>query len=147
MKKMVALTSSESDNDIFENVMPSTSRIIPKRTCTLKNTGHLQASILSDDSEETDVSLEEHINDLVESAVANVEPKQYNTNAGKYKRKFSLGRKTKVAKKFSKYRKHHESQQQYEARLKKSSLFKSKFKELEGGIFYKRKLEILKDKR
>ena len=146
-----------SDDDFISKAKPSSSRIMPKRNCNLKAT-NTQVDSSSDD-------FDMYLDDLVESAVANVETKQDDARlvvisvlesliasviqpkSGVYKRKFSLGRKTKDAKRFSQFRKNHESQSQYEARLKRSSKLKSNMKTLDNGVHHDRKLEILKDKR
>ena len=126
---------------------------MPKRKCTSQNTNN-----------ESDNEIENYIDELVESAIANedsdpdptvivtsildfiissvVKPK-----SGVYKRKFSLGRKTKDPKRFSHFRNVHESQSQYEARLKMSTNLKAKMKKMDEGVHHERKLEILKEKR
>ena len=71
-KKMVVHASTDFEDDASDiNAIPSTSKNITKRSCTLK------ICKLNDNSEsDTDTSLDEHINDLLESVVANDEIKQ-----------------------------------------------------------------------
>ena len=155
MANLEADKSDDESDGFVANVSPVKTRRLPKRKCTAKK-------VVSDSDDE---EFEDFLNNLVETAIADndllhhqalslvpeilddVISTIFKPKSGIYKRKFSLGRKSKTAKKFSKYRKIHESEVQYEARLKKSSLFKSKMKKLDDGMHHVRKLEILKDKR
>ena len=149
------MNSESSDEEIRPTVEPT--RRQPKRLCKSLPKETPEHSIL-------DSSFEGYVDDLVESAIANVEIGNLTqeieqdvhdvNDSHKFakipipkKRKPNIGRKTKTALKLAQYRESHESQQQYEARLEQSSNLKSKMKKLDNGVHHDRKLEILKDRR
>ena len=146
---------SDDEDEFVANVSRPDTRKLPKRSCTTKNYKPLENS---------DSEFEMYVDNLVESTIANNHANQDSESAVtqildslicsiikpepmKYKRKFFVGRKSKIAMKFSRYRKTKETQIQYEARLKQSSNLKSKMKTLDNGVHHERKLEVLKGKR
>ena len=153
MADLEAEKSDEDSDGFVANVTPAEKRKMPKRKCTSQNTNN-----------ESDDEFEDYIDDLVESAIANedsdpdpsmivasildfiissvVKPK-----AGMYKRKFLFGRKSKRAMKSSKYRQFHETDDQYQSRLKKSSALKQDNLKNEERSVRKRRLFRLKQAR
>ena len=119
-----ATDSETSDEEIVPTEKPI--RKQPKRQCK---------SFVNEVSESSDSSFEAFVDDLVEASAAELEidpsmivtpiiNTMINLVFGSKTRKQNIGRKSKRAMKSSKYRKFHETDDQYQSRLKKSSALK-----------------------
>ena len=119
---------------------------MPKRNCNLQKT----CPQLDSSKEGSDTSFDGYVEDLVESAVANFELNQREDTkslivpivesliasvikpmSGVYKRKFSIGRKSKRAKKSKIYREN-ETTEQYKKRLRQSAKYNQNLPENEN---------------
>ena len=136
MADLEAEKSDEDSDGYVAKVSPTKSRKLPKRKCTIQ----IHHDDANDSSSDDRDDFEMYLDDLVESTVANVETEQDVTRlvvasvlesliasvikpkTGMYKRKFSLGRKSKGAKKSKDYRAT-ETAEQYKKRLEKSAKY------------------------
>ena len=146
-KQSMPQVSSKSQNDDFSSKSkPGSSRQMPKRNCNLQKT----CPQLDSSKEGSDTSFDGYVEDLVESAVANFELNQREDTkslivpivesliasvikpmSGVYKRKFSIGRKSKHAKKSKIYREN-ETTEQYKKRLRQSAKYNRNLPENEN---------------
>ena len=152
---------SDDDNDEEEfiaDVQPSTSRKMPKRSCRVSNYASMENSTQAKDFE-LDDSFDNHIDNLVEAAVNNVneEPAQmivshvleslFNAvvaeKSGKRRKKGQpdIGRKSKKAKNFMNHWKNLDNAVKVE-KLKANAKWKEIQRENESSVAYARRLQI-----
>ena len=142
-----ATDSETSDEEIVPTENPI--RKQPKRQCK---------SFVNEVSESSDSSFEAFVDDLVEASAAELEVDPHmivtpivnniiNSIFGPKQRKQNIGRKSKRALKSSKYRQFHETDDQYQSRLKKSSVLKQDNLKNEEPSIRKRRLFKLKQTR
>ena len=142
-----ATDSETSDEEIVPTEKPI--RKQPKRQCK---------SFVNEVSESSDSSFEAFVDDLVEASAAELEidpsmivtpiiNTMINLVFGSKTRKQNIGRKSKRAMKSSKYRKFHETDDQYQSRLKKSSALKQDNLKNEERSVRKRRLFKLQQTR
>ena len=142
-----ATNSETSDEEIAPTEKPV--RRQPKRQCK---------SFVNEVHESFDSSFEAYVDDLVEASAAELEvdPSMIvtpivntiiNSVFGSKTRKQNIGRKSKRAMKSSKYRQFHETDDQYQSRLKKSSALKQDNLKNEERSVRKRRLFRLKQAR
>ena len=139
--------SESSDEEIAPKEKPI--RRQPKRQCK---------SLVNEVCESSDSSFEAYVDDLVEASAAELEVDPHmivtpivnsiiNSIFGPKPRKQNIGRKSKRALKSSKYRQFHETDDQYQSRLKKSSVLKQDNLKNEEPSIRKRRLFKLKQTR
>ena len=153
---MADLEAEESDDndEFYANVEIPKMRKLPKRNCTI----HPPSS--ANDSNEINSSFDDYIDDLVETTIVNINAESQMVAKSvimslitkvigprRFKRKVFVGKKSRRALKSSKYRKFHETDDQYQSRLKKSSALKQDNLKNEGRSVRKRRLYKLQQTR
>ena len=145
--------SDDNDEEFIADVEMPERRTMPKRNCN-------NFDECLDSSKEINSSLDDYIDDLVETTIDNLKAESQMVvksvitslitkviGPRKIKRKVFVGQKSRRALKSSKYRKFHETDDQYQSRLKKSSALKQDNLKNEERSVRKRRLFKLQQTR